>query len=290
MTHQIGTLREGPLHAALKSWVAQPGARFEVDVEGWVVDVVQAGTLVEVQTGGFSPLRPKLDALLDAHPIRIVTPLPYRSLLTKVDDDGVIVDERWSPKRATRLSIFERLVSFPTLLDHPNLTIDLVGITQREVRRHQEGLARRRRGWFVHERHLMEVVERVELTGPGDLLDLLPEGLREPFTTADLAALARVPRRVAQQTAYCLRELGSLVAAGTEGRAVRYAVATTGPAPGGPQISPSPRTAVRSSSSSATEASMSAREASSISSPWTTDHSPSAVVHGNDETSPSGTP
>src|SRR5262245_44472884 len=68
----IGVLREGPLHRALKAWLAGPGDRFEVHVDGFVIDLVRAdGELVEIQTGGFSPLRTKLDTLLDHHRIRI---------------------------------------------------------------------------------------------------------------------------------------------------------------------------------------------------------------------------
>ena len=64
----IGVLREGPLHAAVKAMLARPGDRLEVPIGRFVIDLVRAdGELVEVQTGGFGPLGPKLDALLDEH-------------------------------------------------------------------------------------------------------------------------------------------------------------------------------------------------------------------------------
>src|SRR3954449_12385398 len=73
---RVGELREGALHAALKRRLAGPGDRLEVPVDGYVIDVVRgSGELVEVQTGSFSPLRAKLDALLDRHPMRIVHPV-----------------------------------------------------------------------------------------------------------------------------------------------------------------------------------------------------------------------
>lgn len=63
-------------------------------------------------------------------------------------------------------------------------------------------------------------------------------------------------------------------------------------APGGAadQIRPSSCTAARSDSSSATEASMRARENSEMSRPCTMDQSPPDVVTGKELTSPSGTP
>ena len=107
-------LREGPLHAALKTWLARPGDEFEVRVDGYVIDLVRAdGELVEVQTGGFSPLRGKLDALLDRHRMRIVHPIPARRRIVRVDEDGEVLSERPSPKKPGAALIFEGLVSSP---------------------------------------------------------------------------------------------------------------------------------------------------------------------------------
>jgi hypothetical protein len=60
--------------------------------------------------------------------------------------------------------------------------------------------------------------------------------------------------------------------------------------PGRTQMRPSFCTVSRSSTSSATEASMRAREKSSISRPWTISYLPSFAVTGKDEMRPSGTP
>lgn len=39
--NQMGTRNEMPLHAALRSWCARPDDRFEVSVDGYVVDIVR---------------------------------------------------------------------------------------------------------------------------------------------------------------------------------------------------------------------------------------------------------
>lgn len=218
----IGTLREGPLHAALKAWVAEPGDRLEVAVEGFVVDVVRDDLLIEVQTGGFSALGPKLDTLLDRHRVRIVAPLAARTKVTKVSDDGEVVSDRWSPKREPMVAIFARLVSFPTLLAHPHLEVQVVGTTQRQVRRYHEGKAWRRRGWVTEERHLLEVVDDVVLGCPEDALALLPDDLPTEFGTAELASSAGIPRRLAQQAVYCLAAMGTLTEVGRDGNARRF--------------------------------------------------------------------
>ena len=97
----IGVLREGPLHAAVKTLLAAPGDRLEVPVGRFVVDLVRAdGELVEVQTGGFGALGNKLDALLDEYRIRVVHPVAAERRIVRVDEHGQVLAARRSPKRA----------------------------------------------------------------------------------------------------------------------------------------------------------------------------------------------
>ena len=55
----IGLLNEKPLHASLKEWYAQPGDRFEVAVDGFVIDIVRDDLLLEIQTGNFASIKSK---------------------------------------------------------------------------------------------------------------------------------------------------------------------------------------------------------------------------------------
>jgi hypothetical protein len=217
-TATIGELREGPLHRALKAWLAQPGDRLEVPVEGFVIDLVRAdGELVEIQTGHFAPLRAKLDALLDRHRMRIAHPVPARRRVVRVDAGGEVVGQRTSPKRATAAAIFEVLVSFPTLLSHPHLTIDVLLCAEDHVRAPAPVRGRR----FTRDpgqRRLVDVLERVELREPADLARLVPLP-GEPFTTRELAAAMGAPLPLAQKAAHCLRALAVLEPAGRRGRA-----------------------------------------------------------------------
>jgi hypothetical protein len=214
----IGELREGPLHRELKRFVAGPGAEFEVRVDGYVIDVVRAnGELVEIQTGGFSALRPKLDALLDRHRMRIVHPVPAERRIVRVDADGEVVSARRSPLRPCAAAIFDGLVSFPTLLTHPHLVVEVLLCREDHVR--GEAPVRGRR--FKRdpgERRLVSVLSRVELTCAADAGALLPP-VASPFTTRELAGAMGVPLALAQKAAACLRALEVLEPAGKRGRA-----------------------------------------------------------------------
>jgi hypothetical protein len=217
----IGQLREGPLHAALKEWLGRPGDAFEVPVGGFVIDLVRAdGELVEVQTGSFSPLRAKLDALLDLHRVRVVHPIPARRRIVRVDEDGTVLSARPSPKKPGVEAIFEGLVSFPTLLDHPNLTLELLLCREDHVRAPSPVRGRR----YLRdpgERRLLEVLSRVELSCAADLGALVPAPAGE-FTTRELAAAMGVPLALAQKAAACLRALEVFEVSGRRGSAWVY--------------------------------------------------------------------
>jgi hypothetical protein len=113
-------------------------------------------------------------------------------------------------------------VSFPKLLAHANLSIEVLLIQEEEVRAFGGKRAWRRRGWVIQERQLLAVVDRQLFRGPDDLLALIPPGLPQPWTTADLAQAMHTRRRLAQQMAYCLRHLGVAESVGKEGNAILY--------------------------------------------------------------------
>jgi hypothetical protein len=215
----IGVLREGPLHAAVKRVLARPGDRFEVPVDRFVIDLVREdGELVEVQTGGFTALGAKLDALLDDHRFRIVYPVAAERRIVRTDEHGEVISARRSPRRAGVLDVFDRLVSFPALLSHPHLTIEVLLLREDHVRaEHPQRRGRRTRD--PGQRRLVDVLGRIELREPGDILSSLPPLASEPFTTRELAASLGCGVVLAQRVAYCLHALGIFEAAGKRGRA-----------------------------------------------------------------------
>ena len=225
----IGSLNEKPLHAALKEWYAQPGDQFEVPVEDFVIDLVRDDLLIEIQTGNFAGIKRKLYALVEQHPVRLVYPVAREKWIVKVAQDlETPLGRRKSPKRGQFHDLFAELVSFPALLDSPNFCLEVLLIQEEELRRHDARRAWRRRGWITHERRLLEVVEGRRFETPADAAALLPPGLPAEFTTSDLAAGIGKPRRLAQQMAYCLREMGAIEQVGKRGNAFLYTIPTGG--------------------------------------------------------------
>jgi len=218
----IGSLNEKPLHAALKEWYRQKGDQVEAPMEGFVIDLVRDGLLIEIQTRGFASMRRKFDRLLDTHAIRLVHPVAAKKWIVKFDEGGREVSRRRSPKRGIAADACAELVSFPSLLSHPNFMLEILLIEEEEIRTPDAKKGWRRGGYVIEERRLVEVLDSVEVGAPEELLDLLPDGLPEPFTTADLADGLGRSRHLAQEVAYCIRVSGAVETVGRDKRGILY--------------------------------------------------------------------
>ncbi len=86
--HGVNVLNEKPLHAALKEWYVQPNNQLEVSFDGFVVDVVCGGLLVEIQTRNFAAMKKKLDKLMVHHRTRLVYPIPRKKWIVKLAETG----------------------------------------------------------------------------------------------------------------------------------------------------------------------------------------------------------
>lgn len=221
---KIGVLNEQPLHAALKRWYAGQEGQTEVPVNGFVVDVVRDGLLIEIQVGNFYSIRRKVTRLTEHYPLRLVYPIPRQKWLLKMPkQEGGEIERRKSPKRGRAEEVFKELVSFPTLICHANFSLEVVFTQEEEVRHYDPG-AWRNRGWVTDERRLLDVVDRRLFIQPEDVLAVLPEALPAQFTTADLAEAMDGPRWLAQKMAYCLRKMGGIVQIGKRGRSKLYVI------------------------------------------------------------------
>lgn len=220
-TPHIGTLNESTLHSQLKELVAEPGDRYEVPLDGFVIDVVRPGQLIEIQTGSFAAMGNKLDRLLAEHRIHLVHPVATETYLLRGD-----ARPRRSPKRGSIYDVFGELVSVPTLLDHPHLSIEVVLASIDKVQIEDPTARRGRGGYRTVDRRLREVHDRRRFDRPDDLLQLVPEGLPDVFTTADIAKSAAIARSAAQQLAYCLRALELFIEVDRTRSGIRYAMAS----------------------------------------------------------------
>jgi len=223
---RIGLLNEKPLHASLKQWYAQPGDRFEVPVDGFVIDIVRGDLLLEIQTRHFGAIKSKLAALVASHRVRLIYPISREKWIVQAPAKGRGAGvRRKSPKSGRVEDLFRELVAIPRLLSHRNFSLEVLLTHEEETRR----LDRRRwrtRGWVTEERRLLDVVDRRVFDGPSSWLALLP-AFSGPFTSKDIAQAKCVPLDLAQKMTYSMRHAGLLEPVGRRGRATLYRAAAS---------------------------------------------------------------
>ena len=220
----IGLINEKPLHASLKQWYARPGDRFEVPVDGFVIDIVRDDLLIEIQTRNFASINSKLCKLTRSYEVRLVYPVVQEKWIVRSATSGGTAVRRKSPKRGRLEDLFWELVSIPQLLSNPNFSLEVLMISEEELRRYEGKRRWRRKGWVVEGRRLVEVLDRRLFGVSSDWLTFVPDGLQS-FTTKDLATLADTRRDLAQKMAYCLRHTKMIELIGRQGRANLYRVA-----------------------------------------------------------------
>lgn len=218
----VGNLNESALHAALKEAFAPPTAQFEVPLGRYVVDIQAGALLIEIQTQQLRSAAKKIPDLAAELPLKVVLPIAQSRELVKHHPDGRI-ERRKSPRKLSFLHVFHELTFNPRLLETKNFVLELVLIDEREHREHRPGKAWRKRGWVTTGRELVAIGENRLLHTSQDLLQFVPPTLHT-FTTEDLAKAARIPRRNAQQMAYCLYHAGLAERTGKRGNAWLYRV------------------------------------------------------------------
>lgn len=215
----IGTLGEKVLHAIVKLYKEPDVSKHEQKLGTYVADIFTGDSVVEIQTRQFAKLRAKLACFLADYPVTIVYPIPARKWLVWIDPKtGEATKERRSPKRGDVYDCLKELYAIKPLLDHPNLTIELLFVDLKELRLLNGWSEDRKRGSRREDR-IPTAYERSVMIGGKHGYDLLlPETLAPTFTSADYAKHAHVHPKRAQTAITILKSVSIIRPCGKKGR------------------------------------------------------------------------
>jgi len=214
-------MTEQSLHEQMK-YTYSDGQGVEERVEGYRIDVVRKGLLIEIQTSNFSSIKTKLKDLVKDHRVRLVHPIPYMKWIIKLDDEGERVGRRRSPKRGKVEEVFYELVYISEVCKNPNFELEVVLVDAEEFWIDDGKGSWRRKNWSIHDRRLINVREKHLFTSPRDYLSLLPKDLPDQFTSRQLSKKADISLKLSRKIIYCLRKMGILELQGKRGRANLY--------------------------------------------------------------------
>ncbi len=208
----VGVLAERTLHAVLKRCYEPYEGSREVKLGRFVADIFSEDGVIEIQTGGFYPLKKKLAEFLELTPVTIVHPIVRRRRLFWVDAaTGETSDPKRSPRVGSLVEVFGELRWISEFLTHANLRIHLLLV---DVDEYRIALGKRKNGATRRGDRLDRIptalIEQFRLERPEDYAQLCPPDLPETFGSAEFAASAKVHRSVAQAAVRLLTDLGVL--------------------------------------------------------------------------------
>jgi hypothetical protein len=225
---------ETTLHRQLKAHYAPCGDSQEVRLDGYRIDAIRQGGLVEIQLGSLAAIRDKIARLLPNHRVTVVKPIVVRKQIVKLSGPGGIeLLRRHSPKRGSPLDLFHELVYFTRVFPHPRLRIESPLVEIEEWRHPGHGRRRRWRqsDFEVQDQKLLAIHDTLRLSAAHDLWQLMPGWQPQRFHTGEIAAALTIDRWIAQRIAYCLREMGAAAVVGKQGNALLYAPIPRRPLP-----------------------------------------------------------
>lgn len=219
----IGVLNEKTLHATLKRYLEPHKENHEVPIGRYVADIVGENGIIEIQTGSFTPLRPKLEFLLDLADVTVVYPMAAVKYISWIDPDtGEVSDERRSPKKQKPIDAFYELIKIMYTLDNPRFHLKLVMLEIHEQRLLDGWSRDKKRGSHRSDRIPAKLVDEIDIDSPADFDMFIPDELSDEFTITEFSKAAKVPYRLAQCTIKALCYLERLCVAGKRGRENLY--------------------------------------------------------------------
>ncbi|TAH69481.1 MAG: hypothetical protein EWM47_07010 [Anaerolineaceae bacterium] len=219
----IGTLSEKTVHSVLKNYYETNDNNHEIKINGFVADICNGQEIIEIQTRSFDRLRKKLSVFLDHYPVTIVYPIPYIKWIRWVNPQtGEITQPRKSPKKGTPYIIFPELYKIKFFLLKPNLRLKIVLLNMEEYRFLDGWSEDKKKGSSRCDRIPMELIEEIHISQVEDYNLLIPESLKEVFTSKDYKKATGLSTGASNTAVHILNYVGIIERIGKKGRAYLY--------------------------------------------------------------------
>lgn len=223
----IGTYGEKCMHLVLKHFFCEDADCHEVGMGDFFADAVVDGTVYEIQTGGFYPLKKKLTYYLtrDDKRVVIVAPVVTHKRLFWIDPETGAAEGK--PRRVTvshaRYRVLREMLWLRELLDFSRVTLRLVFLSVDEYKRLDGYGADKKRKASRIERIPGELLDMVDMASAADVSAVfLPTELPTIFTSADFSRLTGARKRALSADLSVLEHFGIIRREGKRGNAILY--------------------------------------------------------------------
>jgi hypothetical protein len=222
-TGGIGTLGEKSLHALIKNYLEPDESRQERKVGGFVADIAGENGIWEIQTRQFGKLRKKLEAFLSFSEVTVVYPVARTKWILWIDEStGEVTQRRKSPKSGQACDILYELYQIKNLLANSRLRFRIILLELEEYRSLNGWSADKKKGSTRYDRIPIDLVDEITVGGSGDYKQLLPPGLKSPFTSVDFSKAARLSLKTSQTALNVLNAVHAVTRIGKRGNRYLY--------------------------------------------------------------------
>lgn len=232
----IGRLAEKQMHSALKKFICPDEDKHEIKIQDsplyiakkeentknrkYVADILDGGTIYEIQTGGFSPLREKIKWILEntEYKVVLIHPIAQTKWVSKIGSDGKISGRRKSPSHGRIEDIASQLYFIKEFLCSPRFSMMVLMM---EAEQYVKPAARGRR-LKKYELIPVSLLGAYLFRYIGDYRYFVPESLPDVFTVKDYSSHAKIYGMDAYSITKTLCEIGLIEEYGNIGRAKAY--------------------------------------------------------------------
>ncbi len=221
--YNIGTYKEKKLHIMLKKYFEEDESYHEIPTNGYIADIRRDGIITEIETSGFSGLKPKLSAYLPEYQVRLVYPLAYVKYISWINpEDGSISSRKRSPKKANVYNVLFEMVRILPYVKNENLTI-LAPLLEIDEYRMLDGWSKdKKKGSNRYERIPTDIFSIEEFSTNEDYIKYIPDSCEKDFTLSDFSKAAHINSSITSGIIHVFMERGLLERTGKRGNAYLY--------------------------------------------------------------------
>ena len=242
----IGRLGEKQMHAAIKRFICPDEAKHEILIDGssgcnridseeddnkkakkrrFVADILDGNTIYEIQTGGFSPLKDKIQWILDntSYNITVIHPIAETKWVSLINTKtGNIEKRKKSPLKGKITDIAPELYFFRDFISSPRFSLVILMMEAEQYKKNIQKDGRKRPRYKKYELIPISLLRAYVFKGVSDYSLFIPDDLEETFCVKNYSARSGIHGIDAYSTVKTLCHLGLLEPAGMIGRAAAY--------------------------------------------------------------------
>ena len=243
----IGRLGEKQMHAAIKRFICPDESKHEILIDGsagcierdeseenkktkkrrFVADVLDGNTIYEIQTGGFSPLRDKIQWILDntSYNVMVIHPIAETKWVSVINNKtGNIENRKKSPQKGKITDIASELYFFRDFISSPRFSLVILMMEAEQYKKNMQADGRKRPRYRKYELLPVSLLRAYVFKSVEDYKLFLPDDLPNPFCVKNYSEKAKIYGMDAYSIVKTLLHLGLLEEHGNLGRAAAYKI------------------------------------------------------------------